>query len=273
MDASECALVGALEPRRIRDILFAMFIATGFVFGLGPLLAPRQFADITQFKGTDVLVLRLAGCATLGYGVGFLLGYRAPWRQMWIAVISVMVFNLGSLVACVAAILAGNPQPVVLLVTLVSILFVAGSAYLLRNPPVAAGEAMPGSGTPDIAQWLVILFVIGAAAALVFGLGPLLLGGGFGRIFNAPGNDDWIYRQAGASTLGGAIGGLFALRSRRWPEIRIPVVMALVFNGTSVLAALLDISAGTAQLVTYLILGTAGLVTVGMAAALMRNGR
>jgi hypothetical protein len=265
--------VGALDRRRIRDVLFALFVATGFVFGLGPLLAPRQFSDITQFRGTDVLVLRLAGCATLGYGIGFLLGFRAPWRQMWIAVVSVMVFNIGSLVACAAAIAAGNAQPVVYLVTVVSILFVAGAAYLLRNPPVDPGEPATVSGPPDIAQWLLYLFVIGTAAALVFGLGPLILGGQFGKLLNAPGNDDWIYRQAGASTLGGAIGGIFAIRSRRWEEIRIPTVMALTFNGTAVIAAILDIAAGTAQPVTYLIIATAGLVTVGTALALSRNGR
>ena len=265
--------MGALEGKRLRDVMFALFVITGFVFGLGPLLAPRQFSDIAQFKGTDVLVLRLAGCATLGYGVGFLLGFRAPWRQMWIAVIAVMVFNVGSLIAGVAAVAAGNPPPIVYLVLVVSLIFVAGAATLLRDPPLEAGEAAVGSGQPDIAQWLVILFIVGAAAALVFGLGPLILGGGFGKLFNAPGNDDWIYRQAGASTLGGAVGGLFALRSRRWAEIRIPTVMAVTFNGTSVIAALLDIAAGTAQPVTYLILATAGVVTIGTTAALMRDGR
>jgi hypothetical protein len=265
--------VSWFEPRRIRDPFLIVLILAGFVFGLGPLLGPKQFSDLTGFQGTDTLLIRLAGCATLGYGVGLLVGFRAPWREIWIAIAGVLVFNIGSLVAGVAAIAQGSPPPIVYLVIVVSIVFVAGAAYLLRNPPLAPGEAPVGSGTPDIARWLLWLFVIGTAAALVFGLGPLVLGGGFGRLFGYAGNDDWIYRQAGAATLGAGVGGLLALRSRRWPEIRIPAVMALTFNGTSLLAALLEIASGGAQPVAYLIIGTAGLVTVGTALALRRDGR
>ena len=49
--------------------------------------------------------------------------------------------------------------------------------------------------------------------------------------------------------------------------------MGLTFNGTSLLAALLEVAGGGAQIVAYLIIGTAGLVTVGTALALSRNGR
>src|SRR5204863_102068 len=149
------AQVSWLEPRRLRDPFVIVLILAGFVFGLGPLLGPRQFSDITGFKGTDTLVIRLAGCATLGYGVGLLVGFRGAWREVWMA----------------------------------------------------------------------------------------------------------------------AVGGMLALRSRRWAEIRIPALMALTFNGTSLLAALLEVAGGGAQIVAYLIIGTAGLVTVGTALALSRNGR
>jgi hypothetical protein len=266
-------LVGESDARRLRDPLFVLFILTGFAFGLGPLLGPKQFADLTGFLGTDTLVIRLAGCATLAYGVGFLLGFRVPWREIWIAVVAVCVFNLGSLVAGVAAVAAGSAPPIVYLVIVVSILFVAGSAWLLRQPPVAAGEPAVGSGSPDIAQWLLVLFIVGTAAALVFGLGPLILGGGFGRQLGYPGNDEWIYRQAGAATLGAGVGGLFAIRSRRWAEMRIASVMSLTFNATATFAALAEVVGGGAQPVAYLILVTAGLVSAGTIAALARNGR
>lgn len=265
--------MGATTSQRLRDPLVVLLIAAGLVFGLGPLVVPKTFADVTGFLGTDTLLTRLAGAATLGYGVGLLIAFRAAWRVIWIAIAGVCVFNLGSLLAGVLAVAAGGAQPIVYLVLVVSVLFVAGSAYLLLSPPLRAGESAVGSGPPDIARWLIWLFVIGTAAALVFGLGPLVLGGAFGRLFGYPGNDDWVYRQAGAATLGAAIGGLLALRSRRWAEIRIPTVMALTFNGTSVLAAIVEIAGGGAQPVAYLILATAGLVTVGTALALVRNGR
>ena len=46
------ARVSWLEPRRIRDPFLIVLILAGFVFGLGPLLGPKQFSDITGFKGT-----------------------------------------------------------------------------------------------------------------------------------------------------------------------------------------------------------------------------
>jgi hypothetical protein len=48
--------------------------------------------------------------------------------------------------------------------------------------------------------------------------------------------------------------------------------MALTFNGLSVVAALLEIAAG-GQPIAWLILDAAGVVTVGMAVALLRQGR
>jgi hypothetical protein len=48
--------------------------------------------------------------------------------------------------------------------------------------------------------------------------------------------------------------------------------MGLVFNGLSVIAALIEISAG-AKPIAWLILGAASLVTVGAALAIARRGR
>jgi hypothetical protein len=133
---------------------------------------------------------------------------------------------------------------------------------------------MPATGgTPNVSQWIVALFAIGVLASLVFGLGPLILGGGFGRALGFPGFDDFIYRQAGAATTGACVGGILALRSREWQEIRLAAVAALTFNLASFLAAVVEITRGGAQPVAYLILAAAGLVSIGMALALRRGGR
>ena len=106
----------------------------------------------------------------------------------------------------------------------------------------------------------------------MFALGPLFLGGQFGVLVGASGNDPFVYRQAGAATLGAAVGGLLVLQSRRWSAARIPALMAVTFNGLSVIAALIEIVAG-AQPVAFLILAAAAFTTVGMALALYRRGR
>ena len=63
------------------------------------------------------------------------------------------------------------------------------------------------------------------------------------------------------------------LRSRRWSAARLPALMAVTFNGLSVIAALIEIAGGKAQPVAYLILAAAAFTTVGMTLALYRRGR
>jgi hypothetical protein len=251
--------------------LLALLVAAGAVFGLAPFLAPGTFASLTGFLGTDVFVYRLAGAATFGYAVGLAAGWRTSWTELRIPIAATLVFNAASILACLAAIVGGGAQPVVYLILLASVLFTAGTVALLRQPPLGATGERSDLDHP-MATWLIALFVIGVAAAAVFGLGPLILGGGFGTILGATGNDAFVYRQAGAATFGAAVGGAMVLMSRRWSAARLPALSALTFNGLSVVAALLQIASGPTP-VAYLILAAAGLTTVGMAAALMRRGR
>jgi len=107
---------------------------------------------------------------------------------------------------------------------------------------------------------------------VVFGLGPLLLGGQFGVLVGASGDDPFVYRQAGAATVGAAAGGILVLQSRRWSATRLPTLMAVTFNGLSVIAAIVEIIGG-AQPIAWLILAAAGLTTAGMGLALARRGK
>ena len=265
--------VALISPQRVRDPLLLLLILAGLFFGLAPLLAPKQFGDLFGFQAKDIFLYRLAGAATLGYGVSLLLGFRSPWREIRILIASTAVFNVSSIAACVVAIAQGGAQWVVYLILLASILFTAGTLYLLMNPPLRAGESDAPSGGRDVAQWIVALFAIGVAASLVFGLGPLVAGGGFGRALGFPGLDDFIYRQAGAATFGASVGGLIVLQTQRWRETRLPALAGVTFNATSAIAALIEIANGGAQPVAYVILVTAVVVTIGMALAVQRNGR
>jgi hypothetical protein len=261
-----------LDANRIFRPLLALLIAAGAVFGLAPFLAPASFASLTGFQGTDVFVYRLAGAATFGYAVGLAAGWRASWAELRVPIAATYVFNAASILACVLAIIGGEAQPVVYLILVASIIFTAGTGVLLRRPPLGASGAERPELDHPMATWLVALFAIGVAAAAVFGLGSLVLGGSFGTIVGATGNDAFVYRQAGAATLGAAVGGVMVLMSRRWTAARLPALMALTFNGLSVIAAALQItSAGTP--VSYLILAAAGVTTIGMALALYRGGR
>jgi hypothetical protein len=260
-----------MDTNRLFRPLVALLIAAGAVFGLGPLLAPATFASLFGFAGTDVFVYRLAGAATFAYAVGFAAGWRASWAELRIPIGATFAFNAASILACLVAIVAGGAQPVVYVILLASIVFVAGTGLALWRPPLETRAERPQLDH-SIATWLTALFAIGTAAALVFGLGPLLFGGSFGAFLGASGADPFVYRQAGAATLGAAVGGALVLARRQWSAARLPALMAVTFNGLSVIAAILEIaSSGTP--VAYLILAAAGLTTVGMAAALAREGR
>jgi len=262
----------ATAERAFRWLLLLLIVA-GTFFGIAAFAAPDRFAAATGFAGTDVFTYRIAGAATFAYAVGLTAGFRSGWTALRIPVAATAVFNLASIGACAVAIAAGGVQPVVYVILVASILFTVGTAYFLMRPPVWADgpSRSAASRDVDIAPWVIGLFAIGTLAAAFFGLAALIAGGGFGRAVGASGADDFVYRQSGAATLGAAVGGVLVLLSRVWDAARIPAIMALVFNGLSVIAAALDTGAG--RPVTYVILVAAGLVTVGSLLALIRGGR
>ena len=261
-----------MDSNRIFRPLLWLLILAGSFFGLASTIAPATFASLTGFAGTDLFTYRLAGAASFAYAIGLAAGSRASWAELRIPIASTLVFNAGSVLACLLAIVTGGAQPIVFVILLASVAFAAGTWQLLRQPPLdAAGKARAELEHP-IADWLVGLYVIGVVAAAIFGLGPLLLGGQFGVLVGASGDDSFVYRQAGAATLGAAVGGILVLQSRRWSAARLPTLMAVTFNGLSVIAGIVEIIAG-AQPVAWLILAAAGLTTVGMAFALARRGR
>jgi hypothetical protein len=257
---------------RLFPVLLLLLIAAGAFFGLAPFLLPTQFASFFGFAGADVLMYRIAGAATFGYAVGLAVGYRASWPELRVGIAATAVFNLGSLLACALAVAAGATPWVVFLIAIASLVFVPACLYYYSRPPTDRASG-PADDDRPIAMWVTALFVIGTLSALVFGVAALFIAGSFGHSLGYPGMDDFIYRQGGAATLGAGVGGVLVLMDRRWSTARIATVMALTFNGLSVIAVLLDIAAGTAQPIAYVILAAAALVTVGTAAALMRGGR
>src|ERR1700694_1014442 len=101
-----------------------------------------------------------------------------------------------------------------------------------------------------------LLLLLPLAGGLLFGAGPLRLGGAFGRLFGASGDDDYIYRLAGASTIGYVIPLAMAIAGRRWNTARLVVVGVLGFNAASILGCLIEILGGGSRPVVYLILAT-----------------
>ena len=106
-----------------------------------------------------------------------------------------------------------------------------------------------------------ILLLLPIAGGLVFGLGPLLLGGAFGAALGFPGNDTFIYRLAGAATLGYAVALIMGLRQGDWAPLRLVIVATLAFNLASIYACIVQLVAGDTNVLVYLILGTSIAIT------------
>ena len=247
-----------------------MPLAAAVVFGLFPLLAPEQFASVTGFPGNDPFIYRLAGAATFGYAVGLAFGLRrGTWAAVKLVVIAVLTFNLASLYACGSEIIRtaniGGAKPVIYLILVTSVFFVAMRATLLYR------HRQDAKLPPTIASWVVVLIVIATILAATFGLSPLF----FPQVFKLVGykvTDIFLFGQAGAATFGYAVMGIFELRSRNWPELRSPFVMAALFNGVSFLACLLSIASGEPLFLPVLVAIASLAVTIAIIIALRTNG-
>ena len=67
--------------------------------------------------------------------------------------------------------------------------------------------------------------------------------------------------------------GIQELRSLHWDDMRLPSVMALVFNGLAFLASAFEILAGRTTLLVVLVALAAGFFSVAIAVILRRHGR
>jgi len=230
----------------------------GFVFGLLPLLIPAQFASVSGFPGNDMFVYRLAGAATLGYGVALVPAIR---ERRWLAVrpivAAVLVFNVASLYACIVAIAEGSATWIVYLITAASVLLSGGTALLLARHRAARSERA------DTLPLLAVLLAVLSALALVTGLLPIIVPVQYGQLFGFKATDVFLYRQAGAATLGYAVMGAIMISSRRWSDICWPMLMATVFNAVAFVVSLLYLVAGGAFWAPWII-GPASLFAAGV---------
>ncbi len=76
-------------------------------------------------------------------------------------------------------------------------------------------------------------------AAFFFGLGPFVSPETAGIALGYPADEHFVYRLAGAATLGYAVMAAAGLRRPTWQSLRIPMAALLTFNVSTVVAVLL----------------------------------
>ena len=254
----------------LERILLLLPMAGGLIFGLGPFLLGSAVGAAVGFPGNDAFIYRLAGAAAFGYAVALIIGIRqgswAPLRQV---VIGTLTFNLASVFACVVALISGDTNIFVYLILGASVIFIAITLWLLNRHGRAGVEG--SDGNPSV--WYVRFVTLGAVLSAAFGLLPLLIPVWGAHLLGFHGTDVFIIRQAGAASLGYAVMGLIGRRTSAWSEVRLGLVMALIFNGFSFIASVIALFSGEPLLIS-LVIGAASLfVTAVGTIAYQRKGQ
>lgn len=127
----------------------------------------------------------------------------------------------------------------------------------------------PGLATadaPDTDQATLPIFrallAVQALAAGFFGIAPFVAPEAFATFGGLEGSEPFVYRLAGAATLGYAVAALLGLRRPRWEALRIPMVATCTFNGGAVLAMLLSLAGGESTWIVWFILIAASAFTL-----------
>lgn len=235
--------------------------------GLPLYVFPRPFARIADLAGDDTFIYELGGAAMLGYAVALALGIRgAHWAPMRFVALATYMFAAIAFLAGFVSFASNQINGFVVLFSLWAVIV----AYALAQMLVAHRGLV--AGARDVAGWVAAVLALATVSAAVFGLGPQLPGP-FASLMGYKGTDEYVYRLAGAACFGYAAMGIQELRSLHWDDMRLPNIMALVFNGLAFLASVFEILGGRATLLVYLVALAAGFFTVAIAAILVRRGR
>jgi hypothetical protein len=114
---------------------------------------------------------------------------------------------------------------------------------------------------------------LGTVLSAAFGLLPLLIPVVGAQLLGFHGTDVFIIRQAGAASLGYAVMGLYGRRSSTWSEVRLGLIMALIFNGLSFIASVIALFSGEPRFITIVIGAASLFVTVVGMIAYQRKGK
>ena len=235
--------------------------------GLPLYVFPRPFARLAELAGDDTFVYELGGAAMIGYAVALGLGVRnGLWPPIRFVILGAYTFVA---VAFLAGFVSFASNQITGLVVVVS-LWAVVTAWAVAQILVAHRGAV--AGPRDVANWIAVVLALATLSAAVFGLGPQAAGP-FASLMGYKGTDEYIYRLAGAACFGYAVTGIQELRSLHWDDMRLPNVMALVFNGLAFLASAFEILAGRTTLLVSLVALAAGFFTLAIAAILVRRGR
>lgn len=258
---------GEMKLNALERALLLLPTLGGLVFGLLPFLLGGAFGVLFGAPGNDSYIYRLAGAATFGYAVALIMGLgQSDWVPLRLVVVAMLTFNLASIYACAAELIGGNTNILIYLILGTSIAISAIAIWLLNRH----GDATQTE--PDVSVWYIRFVTLGAVLSGIFGVVPLLFPVQPAQLLGFHGTDVFLIRQAGAASLGYAVMAILGIMSGAWYEIRLALVMALIFNGLSFIASVIALFSGEPLLVTVIICAASLFVTIVGSLAYQRSG-
>ena len=109
-------------------------------------------------------------------------------------------------------------------------------------------------------------------AAGFFGLVPLIAPVDFAKAFGLTGDEPYLYRLAGAATVGYMAPALLGLLRGSWASLRIPIATTFLFNATAASASLVTIDESGLQPLAAVVALAASIFTAIAAYWLWRGG-
>lgn len=251
-------------PARIA--LFIPFFG-GVFFGIGPLLFPQQLSHLFRYSGSDEIISQIAGAATLGYALALWnVIRRATWKESKFVITGTFFFNLVSVYACVIEILAHTQEPVVYAILVTSLIIMAITGRLLLTYKlVPVGRPT----VSDISGIVLGLFTIATIAFGVLLLFPVVAA----KLFSLAGTDFFLYRQAAAAVLGYSVIAILQMRSRRFDEIDLPLLMEVAFTGLTFAVCVYQLLHDNSSAFVYALTFGSSLASIGLLAVLFNEGK
>jgi hypothetical protein len=230
--------------------LLALQVLVAGLFGLAPLVFPDTFAALTGGAPNESVVARIAGAATFGYALMALVGLlRARWVELRVPTIATFTFNLAAVAGALITLGEGDTRPVVFFVAVAATAFTFLTGYwLFRN------EGRDGDGGQRLEAGFRATIVLATGVALLFGATPLFMTRLFAETMSLPTDDLFIYRMAGAATLGFGVAGIFELLAGRWVPARLAVLGAIAFNALAVISAAIYFAGGGTSILGGIVL-------------------
>ncbi len=129
-------------------------------------------------------------------------------------------------------------------------------------------EAPSSSRLSPLERWLLVVPLLGG---LTFGVLPLLASPVLAGLLGYTGNDAYLYRIAGAATIGYAFALLPGVTDGRWVPLRNVVVATLAFKVVSILATIVEVAQGKGTPILFTITAASVLIAIITASLLARH--